>query len=90
MPPSGSAATQINCGPDTDRRLRRPTARSPAWSGSRRERSMSRTQRWQSATAELHRVLTSQADALSSAAAAYAQTEDNNRDRIASLDPTSL
>ncbi|WP_164478645.1 WXG100 family type VII secretion target [Mycolicibacterium stellerae] len=50
----------------------------------------SRTQRWQTTTAELYRVLTSQADALSSAAAAYANTEDNNRDMIASVDPTSL
>ena len=50
----------------------------------------SRTQRWQATTAELHRVLTSQVVALQSAAAAYAQTEDNNRDMIASLDPTSL
>ena len=50
----------------------------------------SRTQRWQTTTAELHRVLTSQAVALSTAAAAYAQTEDDNRDMIASLDPTSL
>jgi WXG100 family type VII secretion target len=50
----------------------------------------SRTQRWRTNTAELHRVLTSQAVALSSAAAAYAQTEDNNRDMIASLDPASL
>lgn len=50
----------------------------------------SRTQHWQSTTAELHRVLTSQAVALSSAAAAYAQTEENNRDTIASLDPTNL
>ena len=49
-----------------------------------------RTQRWQTTTADLHRVLTSQADALSSAAAAYAQTEDDNRDMIASLDPTNL
>jgi WXG100 family type VII secretion target len=50
----------------------------------------SRTQRWQITTAELHRVLTTQVVALSSAAAAYAQTEENNRDMIASLDPTSL
>jgi WXG100 family type VII secretion target len=49
-----------------------------------------KTQSWQATTAAMHRVLTSQADALSSAAAAYAQTEDNNRDEIASLDPTSL
>ncbi len=49
-----------------------------------------RTQRWQTTTAGLHLVLTSQADALSSAAAAYAQTEDDNRDMIASLDPTNL
>jgi WXG100 family type VII secretion target len=49
-----------------------------------------RTQRWQATTADLHRVLTSQAVALQSAAAAYAQTEDNNRDAIASVDPTSL
>jgi WXG100 family type VII secretion target len=50
----------------------------------------SRTQRWQTTTADLYRVLSSQADALSSAAAAYAGTEDNNRDMIASVDPTSL
>jgi WXG100 family type VII secretion target len=50
----------------------------------------SKTQRWRTATAELHRVLSSQADALSSAAAVYAQTEENNRDMIASLDPTSV
>lgn len=50
----------------------------------------SKTQRWQTATAELHRVLSAQADAVSSAAAAYAHTEENNRDMIASLDPTSL
>jgi WXG100 family type VII secretion target len=49
-----------------------------------------KTQQWRTATAELHRVLTSQADALSSAAAAYARTEENNRDRIESLDPTRL
>ncbi len=50
----------------------------------------SKTQRWQTATAELYRILTSQAAALSSAAAAYAGTEDDNRDMIASVDPTSL
>jgi len=50
----------------------------------------SKTQRWQTATAELYRVLTSQAAALSSAAAAYARTEDDNRDTIASADPTTL
>jgi WXG100 family type VII secretion target len=50
----------------------------------------SKTHRWQTTTAELYRVLTSQAAALSSAAAAYARTEDNNRDMIASVDPTSL
>ena len=49
-----------------------------------------KTQRWESATAELHRVLGSQADALSSIAAAYARTEENNRDKIASVDPTNL
>jgi WXG100 family type VII secretion target len=49
-----------------------------------------KTQRWLTTTAELHGVLTSQADALASIAAAYAQAEDNNRDMIASLDPTSL
>jgi WXG100 family type VII secretion target len=48
------------------------------------------TQRWQTTTAELHRVLTSQADALSSAAAAYAMTEENNRGEIASLDPRNM
>ena len=35
-------------------------------------------------------MLSSQADALSSVAAAYARTEENNRDTIASLDPTNL
>lgn len=50
----------------------------------------SSTQRWQTTTAELHRVLNSQAVALSSAAAAYVQTEENNRDTIALLDPTIL
>jgi WXG100 family type VII secretion target len=49
-----------------------------------------RTQQWEIATAELHRVLTSQADALSSAAAAYARTEEDNRDEVESLDPTNL
>ena len=49
-----------------------------------------KTQRWQTTTTELHAVLTSQADALSSAAAAYAQTEENNRGEIESLDPTNL
>jgi WXG100 family type VII secretion target len=49
-----------------------------------------KTQRWTSTTAELHRVLTSQADALSSAAAAYARTEENNSDKLDSLDPTNL
>ncbi len=48
---------------------------------------IARVNRWQSATAELHRVLASQGDALKSAAAAYAQTEDDNRDMIASLNP---
>jgi WXG100 family type VII secretion target len=47
-------------------------------------------QRWQSTTAELHRVLTSQADALSSAAAAYARTEENNRGEIESLNPRNV
>jgi WXG100 family type VII secretion target len=49
-----------------------------------------KTQRWNATTAELHRVLTSQAEALSSAAAAYAGTEENNRGEIESLDPTNL
>jgi WXG100 family type VII secretion target len=49
-----------------------------------------KTQRWESATAELHRVLTSQADALASAAAAYSQAEENNRDKLESLDPKNL
>ncbi|HKV22885.1 MAG TPA: WXG100 family type VII secretion target [Mycobacterium sp.] len=48
------------------------------------------TQQWETATAELHAVLTSQADALSSAAAAYAVTEDNNRAEVETLDPTNL
>jgi uncharacterized protein YukE len=47
-------------------------------------------QRWRTTTAELHQVLTSQAHTLASVAAAYAQTEDDNRDMITSLDPTSL
>jgi len=46
-----------------------------------------RTARWQATTAELHRVLMSQADALASAAGAYAGTETRNRDAIASVDP---
>jgi WXG100 family type VII secretion target len=49
-----------------------------------------KTQRWESNTAELHRVLTSHADALASVAAAYAMTEENNRDKLESLDPTNL
>jgi WXG100 family type VII secretion target len=49
-----------------------------------------RTRRWQTTTAELHRVLISQADALASIAVAYAQTEVNNRDMIESLDPSAL
>ena len=48
-----------------------------------------KTQRWLATTAQLQRVLTSQADALASAAAAYAQTEADNQTAIASLDPTS-
>lgn len=43
--------------------------------------------RWRATTAELHRLLASQGDALTSAAAAYARTEDDNRDMIASLKP---
>ena len=50
----------------------------------------STAQRWRTTTTELHQVLTSQADALASVAAAYAQTEDDNRDITTSLDPTSL
>lgn len=49
-----------------------------------------RTRRWHAATADLHRVLTSQADALSNAAAAYARIEENNRREVESLDPTAL
>ena len=49
-----------------------------------------KAQRWNAATAELHRVLTSQADALCSAAAAYARTEENNRGEVESLDPTNM
>jgi WXG100 family type VII secretion target len=45
------------------------------------------THRWQATTAELQRVLASQADALASAANAYAQTEENNRRAVTSLDP---
>jgi WXG100 family type VII secretion target len=48
------------------------------------------TQRWQATTAELQRVLTSQADAIAAAAAAYAQTEADNRDQIAAVAPTDL
>jgi WXG100 family type VII secretion target len=50
----------------------------------------STARRWRTTTTELHQVLTSQADALASVAAAYAQTEDDNRDMMTSLDPTSL
>jgi WXG100 family type VII secretion target len=46
-----------------------------------------KTHRWQATTAELQRVLVSQADALASAASAYAQTEEGNRQAITSLDP---
>ena len=49
-----------------------------------------KTQRWRATTAELQRVLASQADALESAAKAYAATEANNAKAITSLDPTSL
>jgi WXG100 family type VII secretion target len=49
-----------------------------------------KAQRWQTTTAELHRALTSQADALAHAASAYAGTEEASRDMIESLDPTSL
>jgi WXG100 family type VII secretion target len=45
--------------------------------------------RWRATTARLHRALGSQGDALKSAAAAYAQTEDDNRDMIVSLNPLS-
>ena len=44
-----------------------------------------KTQRWRATTAELQRVLASQADALASAAEAYAATEANNTKAI----PTS-
>jgi WXG100 family type VII secretion target len=50
----------------------------------------STTQRWQTTTSELHGVLRSHAVALASVAAAYAQTEENNRDMIASLDSATL
>lgn len=49
-----------------------------------------KTLRWQTTTAGLHHVLATQADALASAAKAYAATEGNNRDAIASVDPTIL
>ncbi len=49
-----------------------------------------KTQRWQTTTAALQRVLASQADALASAANAYAETEAGNTRAITSLDPTSL
>lgn len=49
-----------------------------------------KTQRWRATTAELQRVLASQADALASAANAYAETEADNTRAISSLDPTSL
>ena len=48
---------------------------------------VARIDRWQATTAELHRALASQGDALKGAATAYAQTEDDNRDLIASLIP---
>jgi WXG100 family type VII secretion target len=43
--------------------------------------------RWQATTAKLHGTLGSQGDALKSAAAAYARTEDDSRDMIVSLNP---
>lgn len=49
-----------------------------------------KTRHWQTTTAELHRVLISQADALSSAAAAYATVEENNRRKVESIDPGDL
>jgi WXG100 family type VII secretion target len=48
---------------------------------------VARMDRWQATTAELHRALASQGDALRSAAAAYDRTEGDNRDMIASLNP---
>jgi WXG100 family type VII secretion target len=45
-----------------------------------------KTQRWRATTAKLQRVLASQAEALASAAHAYAQTEEDNRRAITSLD----
>jgi WXG100 family type VII secretion target len=53
-----------------------------------------KTQRWQAVTAELQRVLDSQADALASVAKGYADTEAYNHRAITvlgdSVDPTSL
>jgi WXG100 family type VII secretion target len=50
---------------------------------------VAKVNRWQATTAELHRTLASQGDALKSAAVAYALTEGDNRDMIASLNPLS-
>ena len=66
------------------------SATDAAWSGlvgRSAEAVVARMNRWQATTEELHRALATQADALKSAAAAYAQTEDDNRDLIASLIP---
>jgi WXG100 family type VII secretion target len=49
-----------------------------------------KAQRWQATTAELQGLLTSQGDALAAAAAAYAQTESDNRDQVAALGPSDL
>jgi WXG100 family type VII secretion target len=43
------------------------------------------TQRWQATTAELHRVLASQAAAVANAAQGYHDTEDNNQAVIAAV-----
>jgi WXG100 family type VII secretion target len=44
-----------------------------------------KTRRWQATTAELHRVLASQAAAIANAAQGYANTEDNNQAVIAAV-----
>jgi WXG100 family type VII secretion target len=49
-----------------------------------------KTQRWQATTAELQRVLASQAAALANAAQGYRNTEDNNQAVITAVGDTSL
>jgi WXG100 family type VII secretion target len=49
-----------------------------------------KTQRWRATTAQLQRVLASQAAALANAAQGYANTEDNNQAVIAAVGDANL